>query len=343
MNFSKYIRELVIRNECIIVPGFGGFETHYKPASFDKTTGKLNPPTKKIVFKPEYKADGGVLYNYVAEKEKCSLSEAKTRVDEWIAEITSQINVNGYFLFEGFGRLVRNVSGALQFDALEKENYLIDSFGLSDITVNQIEQEESVTLPVSGHEEIEKPHSAKKNLWIIPVVSLLVLALLFFILKLGINEKIDSLFDGSVFGKHRREQKIVFGHRPSPAFKDSSTVKLNDKLDERTEKQQALFYKEPEKKPDIPEIKAETVISGQNNTFGEEKRYIIVAGSFMKESLAIELQRKLLDRGYHPEIIKTDNGMYRVSLESHEDIDMAIRRLEKYKKEIDNMVWILRI
>ncbi|MFO7656830.1 MAG: SPOR domain-containing protein [Bacteroidales bacterium] len=343
MNFSNYIKELVIRNECIIVPGFGGFETHYKPASFNKSTGKLNPPTKKIVFKPEYISDSGVLYNYVAEKEKCGLSEAKARLDDWIKEIISQISANGYFTFEGFGRLIKNESGSLQFEALEKENYLIDSFGLSDITINEIEQEEVFTLAVSGNEELQKPHPIKKAAWIIPIVSLLIITLVILLIKSGFDVNIKSLFDGSAFGKHRKEQKIVFGHRPSPVFKDSSTIKLNNRLDEKTGKQRALYYKEPEKETKVPEVRAETVIVRHAESSGEEKRYIIVAGSFKKELLALELQKNLVARGYHPEIIKTNNDIYRVSLESLDDIDLAIQRLEKYKKEISNMVWILRI
>lgn len=337
MNIGKYIKELVIRNECIVLAGFGGFETYYKPAFHDRVSGKFIPPSKNIIFMPEFTVDNGILMNYIAEKEKIELNEAQSIVDEYIQSIVNQIDLNGLFIIENFGKLIKKNDGKFEFHKLDEEIYLIDSFGLSEVILPESDIKEEI---LSVDTAPETPAEVKKsgNIKLLIAIILIIISGLFFLLiKFNLADGVKDFINDRNSVKNEAKHKIVFGQRQSPAYRDSLAVRINEKLEEKTGKEKALYYKEPEIKPVV-----ETEISKPAN-FSEEKKYVIVAGSFVKESLATDLANTLNRRGYNPFIIKSDNGFFRVILETCEDIDLAIQQLEKYKKNLDNSVWILRI
>jgi hypothetical protein len=63
MSFSveQSIRELLFEQECVVLPGFGGFITNYKSAEIDYITNILSPPTKAISFNRQLRNDDGIL------------------------------------------------------------------------------------------------------------------------------------------------------------------------------------------------------------------------------------------------------------------------------------------
>ena len=55
------------------------------------------------------------------------------------------------------------------------------------------------------------------------------------------------------------------------------------------------------------------------------------------------MKEALIEKGYTPEIIQTNNQYYRVVLDSCTDRDFALKELEKYRKGLSQTVWILSI
>ena len=49
MQLEKHISELLYRYECVTVPGFGAFLTHYKSARLDVSQHAFYPPHKRGV------------------------------------------------------------------------------------------------------------------------------------------------------------------------------------------------------------------------------------------------------------------------------------------------------
>ena len=50
MNIGKYVHELLLENDTVIIPGFGAFISNYKPAEIDEETNELKPPAKEVTF-----------------------------------------------------------------------------------------------------------------------------------------------------------------------------------------------------------------------------------------------------------------------------------------------------
>jgi len=49
-DISAYIRELLFRHDCVIIPGFGAFIGNYFPSQVDRNDGLFYPPSRRITF-----------------------------------------------------------------------------------------------------------------------------------------------------------------------------------------------------------------------------------------------------------------------------------------------------
>ena len=55
IELAQHIEALLLENDCVIVPGFGGFVAHYAPATHVKEENLFLPPTRTIGFNPQLK------------------------------------------------------------------------------------------------------------------------------------------------------------------------------------------------------------------------------------------------------------------------------------------------
>ncbi|NJK85507.1 MAG: hypothetical protein HC906_05630 [Bacteroidales bacterium] len=174
---------MILKNECIILPGFGGFETHYQPASLDKVSGKILPPSKQVVFREEYKVDNGTLLNYVCEKEKISEDEAQQFIEKYVSELKFKLELQSRVDIPEIGILIKPINGKVFLKPIDHENYLIDSFGLSELKLPfQREAEKNVVIP--GPEK--KSHSIKGAALLIPLLTVFVTFLIILSVRVGL-------------------------------------------------------------------------------------------------------------------------------------------------------------
>ena len=67
IELAQHIETLLLENDCVIVPGFGGFVAHYSPATRVKEENIFLPPTRIIGFNPQLKLNDGVLCNLICQ------------------------------------------------------------------------------------------------------------------------------------------------------------------------------------------------------------------------------------------------------------------------------------
>ena len=76
MNIALIIRDLLLHNEQLVIPGFGTLRIIHKPARISKTTQVLLPPSKEIVLDTQQKQGDNLLFLTI--KKKSGLSESET-------------------------------------------------------------------------------------------------------------------------------------------------------------------------------------------------------------------------------------------------------------------------
>jgi nucleoid DNA-binding protein/Sec-independent protein translocase protein TatA len=331
VNISLYIKELILKNECVILPEFGGFETHYQPSSIDKVTGKLTPPSKQVVFREEFKKDNGTIVRVIQSKENLNEEDARAAVNNYVAELKAKLNSENRFEIEGIGVLIKRIDGALFFKPAETENFLIESFGLSELKLPTpvISEKKAEPLPVS-EPEISR---SGKSLYIVTLITVVITILIIASVKFGLPEKLSDI--SSRLFDEKKEEKTVFGKMKDPQDSSSKSSELEKQIEDNTSVKNALRYQEPE-----PEKKVETPPPVQITNHEDNRKYLIVAGSFVKESYAVKQADKLKNIGYTPTILRTKKGQYRVILNTYSDKNFAIQELERYRTYLGNNIWL---
>lgn len=317
LNLAPYIKELVSLYECIILPDIGGFETQYAPAKIDSETKQMLPPDKVLNFKPEYKIGGEILERHLQKSLYISEEEAKELVAEYVQEIKSALNTDGYFLVEEVGEFRKDISGNLNFSAIKDENYLAESFGLESIEI-EASQYDAITNDIKTKVLKIRP---RNNTFTFVTVGILVVVLL-----LALTVFISSKFNLYLFniGSHEETNDlIIIGGNYN---NDSTYTQIAQTIDEITDVKNALQFSE-ETSPTIEEP----------TTF-----YILVAGSFKGFNNAQEVQKKLSDEGFGAEIVEA-GGYYRVSIGRFTNKSLALNELSRIRTQINRSVWLLTV
>lgn len=138
MEISQYIKEILLLNDCVIIPDFGGFVANYKPASIENN--QFFPPTKEIAFNNKLISNDGLLVNFISEAEGIDYYSAKQKLDSFVEETMLNLERNRNVYFEGVGYLHYDSRENLQFEPQVKQNLLAESYGLQNFAYEKLYQ-----------------------------------------------------------------------------------------------------------------------------------------------------------------------------------------------------------
>jgi cell division septation protein DedD len=131
---TNYIRDLLYRYECVVIPDFGSIQTKSVSARIDEESHSFFPPSKSLSFDAENIETDGLLADYIATSDNISNESAvnyiKFEVNEWLEKLKRQD-----LELENIGVFSLNSDGKIIFDPDPKSNFLTDSFGLSEIEI----------------------------------------------------------------------------------------------------------------------------------------------------------------------------------------------------------------
>ena len=160
MDLAVYINELLGLEGEVNVPGFGRFAHTRINGYYYEKENKFYPPTHKINFDPEVKADER-LATFISEKKNISLASAKYFIDKYVNGLKQQIPVQGADI-SGIGQLYLNNSTIGFKDILSKETDPA-FFGLKPVSVDVLVEKPSVRFtppPIKVEEEKKEPSIA---------------------------------------------------------------------------------------------------------------------------------------------------------------------------------------
>jgi len=137
MDVSVYIKDLLYRYECIILPGFGAFLTQYEPARIENEE-HFYPPSKRISFNRQLQTNDGLLANYVASVENCSYEVALQRIRNFSGSISLELAEGKSVTFPNIGSFTLQKENSLAFAPTTDINYNTSSFGLTTYSASKI-------------------------------------------------------------------------------------------------------------------------------------------------------------------------------------------------------------
>jgi hypothetical protein len=163
MQIESIIAELLLRNNCVVIPKFGGFIASQKAATIDFSKGIVLPPQKAILFNKQLINNDGLLCMTFAQANKLNYELALEALDEkvsiWNAELAEGKRVS----IENVGFLFLDNEKNICFEQDRFFNLLMDSFGMGQVSFQAektiITREISVIEPVAQR-EIEQTEKA---------------------------------------------------------------------------------------------------------------------------------------------------------------------------------------
>jgi nucleoid DNA-binding protein len=138
VEINQYIKELLLLNDCVIIPEFGGFVANYKPATIENN--QFFPPAKEIAFNNKLNSNDGLLINFISETESVDYFSARQKLVSFVEETNLNLERNRNVYFEGVGYLHYDSRENLLFEPQVKQNLLIDSYGLQNFSYEKLYQ-----------------------------------------------------------------------------------------------------------------------------------------------------------------------------------------------------------
>ena len=154
VELAKHIEILLLNNDCVIVPGFGGFMAHHVDAAYDEEERLFLPPSRTLGFNPKLHINDSLLVLSYVEAYDISYPDAIKRIESEVSELRQLISNQGYFDLPDIGVIQTNDDGNLEFEPcsagiLTPELYALSSFECKTLSKLPEKQEET-TIPTVG-------------------------------------------------------------------------------------------------------------------------------------------------------------------------------------------------
>lgn len=132
--FSKMIKELILDNDRVVLPGLGCFVAEMVPAAFSDKGYTINPPYRRLYFRAKPDTDDS-LVNFYAETNGLDRGVACRILGDFIAELRTIIYTKKLVVLPGLGRLRATKENNIFFIPDEDLDIYPAGFGLEPISL----------------------------------------------------------------------------------------------------------------------------------------------------------------------------------------------------------------
>ena len=131
---SKMVKELILDNDKVVLPGFGAFVAEIVPSTFSDKGYTINPPYRKLYFRARTE-DDNMLIKFYADSNNVELAVADKVIRDFISEMKTVLFARKTVVFPGLGRLRATKENAVFFVADEDMDIYPEGFGLEPISL----------------------------------------------------------------------------------------------------------------------------------------------------------------------------------------------------------------
>jgi len=138
MDTGKYIKELLMLHDCVILPGLGGFVANYRSAEINEKLKIISPPSKSILFNRNIYHNDGLLIGHISGKTGMGYKDAEKLIQDYAEKILKATGSGNQFKIDELGFFFMDKQKKIQFQSEPGMNFLIESYGLSDIHFSEL-------------------------------------------------------------------------------------------------------------------------------------------------------------------------------------------------------------
>lgn len=183
---SKIVKELILDNDEVALPGIGSFIAEIVPSVFSDKGYTINPPYRRLSFRQKGSGDENMVIDFYARCNNIDTPTASRIIREFLEEMRHVLETKKSIVFPGLGKLRATKENYFFFVADEDLDIYPEGFGLEPISLktheetpaevsatmaalrsilNPEEAEETTTAPAEGNakEAVANQEEAKVN------------------------------------------------------------------------------------------------------------------------------------------------------------------------------------
>lgn len=119
IQLGRHIEILLLDNDCVIVPDFGGFVAHHVSARYDEDDHSWLPPMRTLGFNAQLRINDSLLAQSYVNAYDISYPEALRRIENEVEELKQLLANEGCYTMDDIGTLTINDEGNYQFEPCE--------------------------------------------------------------------------------------------------------------------------------------------------------------------------------------------------------------------------------
>ena len=149
IELAQHIEALLLENDCVIVPNFGGFVAHYAPATYVKEENLFLPPTRIIGFNPQLKMNDGLLVQSYMSVYGTNFSDATKIVEREVDELIAVLHEEGKVDLPNVGEVRYTIHNTFDFAPYDNKIttpylYGLDAFEMRELSAIEKPQAEKI-------------------------------------------------------------------------------------------------------------------------------------------------------------------------------------------------------
>jgi len=346
INLDKYIRELLLQHDCVILPGLGGFVANYKPAEFDPSQKTVLPPSRQILFNPNLIHNDGLLFAHISKETDYGYKEVQAMAEVYFKTIKYEVGKGLKFTIEDLGYFFFNKARKIEFAQESTDNLLLASYGLSYLNHKVFDRSPGRSAKIYQAVDDTNPITRQRKIrrWIYTGAAACLLASMILIpVKMGYLNL--SGFDLNPVDSFRKEQPVKELVVTSPDTDTQLTEReIGSPKLEAVSLEPEVGSTKPEAVSFEPESEAAKIETTAKEFTTPQTNFHIIVGSFKDLGNAQQLKQKMAGDGYEAEIITGANSFYRVSANHYPIKADAVSALASIRdQQAYKSAWILSL
>ena len=375
IELAQHIEALLLENDCVIVPGLGGFVAHYASATRVKEENIFLPPTRIIGFNPQLKMNDGLLVQSYMSVYGTNFSDATKMVERKVDELIATLHEDGKVDLPNVGEVRYTIHNTFDFAPYDNKIttpylYGLDAFEMQELSALEKPSTENVaaySVPAAIQKE-KRTFSIKFNRAYLTDAAAVVAAIVlsfFFSTPIENTEVVeenyakllpDELFEKiekqslaitpiivkqntptrKSANKQKGTQKKVVAPVAVREVKVGKTPAVSTEAQAKTETSKAVVTSETPKQNVQP-------VAAKQSVATPKRPYHIIIASVGTEQDAEAMAAQLVAKGFSTAKAIVGDGKMRVSIESCGTEVEAYQALARIRQnEMYKNAWVLK-
>jgi len=361
IELSSHIESLLLENDYVIIPGFGGFVSNNLSAKWNKDQETFSSPTHILGFNRQLQTNDGVLVQSFMKAYDTNFSDATKIVEREVSMLIRTLHEKGKVVFPNIGEISISINDSYDFNPYD---YKIGSASLYGLDSFEIKPLDAIIPVIRKEKRIDprKSYTIRINKTFIQSAAAIIIGIITFyglsspiqntdiqnnnyasILPLDILNSIEeqSILINPVKVENNIERETTIINRSKNEEKiennDSDEIGINETVETPVIESESnqLTAANPDN-----EIAVNPLSTIQTEPKKPQREYHLIVASVVTQKDAEKILSKLHEQGYSDAmILKGENT--RISISHYFDKSEAENQLEllRQNKEHEN-AWL---